>query len=161
MPSFDVVSETNLEEVENALQAMRREISQRYDFKDTRCSVERKEAELTVIADDDFKLNQMHELLRMHLTRRKVDVRVLDFKNPEKAAGQSLRQIITVKQGLDTETAKKIVKIIKDKKMKVNSSIRGQEVRVEGKKRDDLQEVMAVLRQECDEIPLQFMNFRD
>jgi hypothetical protein len=103
----------------------------------------------------------MHELLRMHLTRRKVDVRVLDFKNPEKAAGQSLRQIITVKQGLDTETAKKIVKIIKDKKMKVNSSIRGQEVRVEGKKRDDLQEVMVVLRQECDEIPLQFMNFRD
>src|SRR5262245_17941200 len=101
MPSFDIVSKTDLAEVENAIQGMRREIGQRFDFKGSKCSIERQENELTIVADDDLKLRQMHELLKVYMTRRKLDAGALDFKPPEKASGNTLRQTITVKQGIE------------------------------------------------------------
>ncbi|MBG53842.1 MAG: YajQ family cyclic di-GMP-binding protein [Alphaproteobacteria bacterium] len=161
MPSFDVVSKTDLAEVENAVQNVMREISQRYDFKGSKSSVERNEAELTIEADDDLKLKQVHELLQGHLSRRGIEPGVLDYKTVEQAAGQAVRQKVLVKEGIDKELAKKLVKSIKDTKMKVQVSIQGDELRVNGKKRDDLQEVIAFLKEKGGEQPLQFVNFRD
>ncbi len=161
MPSFDVVSKTDLAEVENAVQNVMREISQRYDFKGSKSSVERNEAELTIEADDDLKLKQVHELLQGHLSRRGIEPGVLDYKTFEQAAGQAVRQKVLVKEGIDKELAKKLVKSIKDTKMKVQVSIQGDELRVNGKKRDDLQEVIAFLKEKGGEQPLQFVNFRD
>ena len=123
MPSFDVVSKTDLAEVENAVQNVMREISQRYDFKGSKSSVERNEAELTIEADDDLKLKQVHELLQGHLSRRGIEPGVLDYKTVEQAAGQAVRQKVLVKEGIDKELAKKLVKSIKDTKMKVQVSI--------------------------------------
>ena len=153
MPSFDIVSRTDLAEVENALQNMRREIDQRYDFKGSSCTIERNEASLTIRADDDLKLKQMHELLKGHLTRRKIDAGVLDFKTPEAAAGTSVRQTVEVRQGIAQDLAKRIVK--------VQVAIQGDELRVSGKKRDDLQAAMAVAKDLDLGMPLQFVNFRD
>lgn len=161
MPSFDVVSKTDLAEVENAVQNVMREIAQRYDFKGSKSSVERNEAEITIEADDDLKLKQVHELLQGHLSRRGIEPGVLDYKTVEPAAGQSVRQKVLVKEGIDKELAKKLVKSIKDTKMKVQVSIQGDELRVNGKKRDDLQEVIAFLKEKGGEQPLQFVNFRD
>ncbi len=161
MPSFDIVSRTDLAEVENALNNMRREIDQRYDFKGSNCTIERNEASLTIKADDDLKLNQMHELLKGHLTRRKIDAGVLDFKTPESAVGASVRQTVVVRQGIEQELAKRVVKAIKDKKMKVQVAIQGDELRVTGKKRDDLQAAMGVAKALDLGMPLQFVNFRD
>ena len=161
MPSFDIVSRTDLPEVDNALNAMRREIDQRFDFKGSNCSIERDDTELTILADDDLKLRQMHELLKGHLTRRKVDSGALDFKEPEKAAGQSVRQKIVVRQGVPTELSKKIVKEIKAAKMRVQVAIQGDELRVSGKKRDDLQAAMQTVKAMKLDLPLQYVNFRD
>ncbi len=161
MPSFDIVSRTDLAEVENALNNMRREIDQRYDFKGSNCSIERNEASLTIKADDDLKLNQMHELLKGHLTRRKIDAEVLDFKTPESAAGTSVRQTVEVRQGIQQELGKRIVEAVKDRKMKVQIAIQGDELRVSGKKRDDLQAAMGVAKALDLGMPLQFVNFRD
>lgn len=161
MPSFDVVSKTDLSEVENAVQNVMREIAQRYDFKGSKSTVERNEAEITIEADDDLKLKQVHELLQGHLSRRGIEPGVLDYKTVEPAAGQSVRQKVLVKEGIDKELAKKLVKSIKDTKMKVQVSIQGDELRVNGKKRDDLQEVIAFLKEKGGEQPLQFVNFRD
>lgn len=161
MPSFDVVSKTDLAEVENAVQNVMREIAQRYDFKGSKSTVERNEAEITIEADDDLKLKQVHELLQGHLSRRGIEPGVLDYKTVEPAAGQSVRQKVLVKEGIDKELAKKLVKSIKDTKMKVQVSIQGDELRVNGKKRDDLQEVIAFLKEKGGEQPLQFVNFRD
>jgi uncharacterized protein YajQ (UPF0234 family) len=161
MPSFDIVSKTEISEVDNALDGVTREIGQRYDFKGSRCSIERKENELTLLADDDLKLKQMHELLVVHFTRRKLDPGALDYGKPEKAAGDSLRQVITVKQGIDKDLAKKITKAIKDSKMKVQASIQGDELRVTGKKIDDLQAAIAMVKGLKIEQPLQYINFRD
>lgn len=161
MPSFDIISKTDLQEVDNALNSMTREISERYDFKGTKFSAERNKEEITIIAEDDYKLKAVHEALKIYLTRRNLDVKCLEFKEPEKASGNTLRQVIKIKQGIETEIAKKITKHIKDSKMKVQASIRGEEVRVEGKKRDDLQEAMAAIKAMNLELPIQFSNFRD
>lgn len=161
MPSFDVVSKTDMAEVDNALNGMTREIGQRFDFKGSKCGIERKDSELTILADDDLKLRQMHELLRVYLTRRNVDPGALEFKTPEKASGNMLRQAVVVRQGIDKDLAKTVVKHIKDSKLKVQAAIQGDELRISGKKRDDLQEAIVVIRAIEIEQPLQFVNFRD
>ncbi len=161
MPSFDIVSKTDLNEVENALNNVRREIETRYDFKGSNCSIEQTESVLTIHADDDLKLKQMHELLQGHLTRRKVDAGVLDYKNPERAAGQSVRQQVVIREGIDKELAKKLVKQIKGSKIKVQVAIQGDELRVTGKKRDDLQAVISFCKDLDVDMPLQYVNFRD
>ncbi|WP_025899282.1 YajQ family cyclic di-GMP-binding protein [Sneathiella glossodoripedis] len=161
MPSFDIVSKTDLNEVGNALNNVRREIETRYDFKGSNCRIEQAENMLTIHADDDLKLRQMHELLQGHLTRRNVDAGVLDYKDPEKAAGQSVRQQVIVREGIDKELAKKLVKAIKGSKIKVQVAIQGDELRVTGKKRDDLQAVIAFCKEQDTEMPLQYVNFRD
>jgi uncharacterized protein YajQ (UPF0234 family) len=161
VPSFDIVSQTDLAEVDNALQNLAREVTQRYDFKGSKSHVERKENDLVIHADDDLKLKQMHELLQGHLAKRKIEPGVLDYKTPEKAAGQSVRQTVAIKTGIDKELAKQIVKEIKAAKLKVQVAIQGDELRVTGKKRDDLQEAIAYVKSLNLEQPLQFQNFRD
>ncbi len=161
MPSFDIVSRTELPEVDNALQSARREIETRYDFKGSNCSIERSDETLTINADDDFKLKQVQELLRGHMAKRKVDTRAFDFQKPEKASGNSLRQTVAIKQGVDRELAQKIVKAIKSEKLKVQVAIQGDELRVSGKKRDDLQGAIAFVKEQKYEHPLQYINFRD
>lgn len=161
MPSFDIVSKTDLAEVDNAVQGVVREIGTRFDFKGSKCTVERKEALITLLADDDMKLRQMQELLRGHMVRRKLDAAALDFKEPQKAAGNALRQEVNVKQGIDQTLGKRIVKELKDSKLKVQVSIQGDELRVTGKKRDDLQDAIAFVRAMKIEQPLQYLNFRD
>jgi cyclic-di-GMP-binding protein len=161
MPSFDIVSRLDLAEVDNALAGIAREIATRYDFKDSKSSVTRAEAVITVLADDDLKLKQIHELLKVHMTRRKVDAGTLDFKPAEKATHNMLRQTVALKQGIDRELAKRLVREIKDSGLKVQASVHGEELRVTGKKRDDLQAAITVLRGLKIEQPLQYMNFRD
>lgn len=161
MPSFDVVSEVNLSEVENALQGALREISSRYDFKGSKCEMTRKDKEITILADDEYKRDQMEQMLKAYMVRRSLDPRTLEFKEPEKASGNALRQKVIVKEGIDSETAKIITRAIKDQKMKVQASIQGDSVRVTGKKRDDLQEGIAMIKTLKIELPLQFTNFRD
>lgn len=161
MPSFDIVSKTDMAEVDNALAGIGREIAQRFDFKGSKCSVERKDETITVLADDDMKLKQMHELLKVHFTRRNVDPKALDFKPVEKASGNSVRQVVVVKQGIDKEIAKTLVKEIKDSKIKVQVSIQGDELRVSGKKRDELQDVIALVKKVPVDLPLQYVNFRE
>jgi len=161
MPSFDIVSKTDLAEVDNAVQNVMREIAQRYDFKGSAAGVEHNDGVLTINADDDLKLKQVHEILQGNLQKRKIDPGVLDYQTPEKAAGQSVRQRVMIKQGIDKELAKKITKSIKDTKMKVQVAIQGDELRVTGKKRDDLQEAIAHVKGMGLEQPLQYVNFRD
>lgn len=161
MPSFDIVSETEMPEVDNALNAMRREMDQRFDFKGAKCSIEREGDVLTILADDELKLRQMHELLKGHLTRRKVDAGALEFKAQEKAAGQSVRQQAVVRQGVPQDLAKKIVKAVKGSKLKVQVAIQGDQLRVTGKKRDDLQDAIAMVKDLQLDLPLQYVNFRD
>ncbi|MEM8986111.1 MAG: YajQ family cyclic di-GMP-binding protein [Pseudomonadota bacterium] len=161
MPSFDIVSETDLSEVDNAVANVLREIETRFDFKGSNSTLEHKDGVITIHADDDLKLKQMHELLQGHLTKRKIDVGMLDYQTAEKAAGQSVRQIANVKQGIEKELAKTIVKMVKASKIKVQVSIQGAELRVSGKKRDDLQAVMQLLRGENLDQPVQFKNMRD
>jgi uncharacterized protein YajQ (UPF0234 family) len=161
MPSFDIVSKTDLAEVDNAIANMMREIGQRYDFKGSASKVERKEGEITLHADDDLKLKQMHELLQGHLARRKIDAGVIDYKPVEKAAGQAVRQKAVIRQGVDRELAKRLVKEIKDGKFKVQVAVQGDELRVSGKKRDDLQAVIQHVKGLAIELPLQYVNFRD
>lgn len=161
MPSFDIVSETDMAEVDNAVQNLTREMDTRYDFKGANCSIERKEQELTLLADDDLKLKQMHEMLQGHLAKRKIEPGVLDYQSPEKSAGQAVRQKVIVREGIDKELAKKLVKDIKATKVKVQVAIQGDELRVTGKKRDDLQNVIQHVKSMDIEMPLQFTNFRD
>jgi uncharacterized protein YajQ (UPF0234 family) len=161
MPSFDVVSKTDMAEVDNALAGMSREIGTRFDFKGSKCTIERKEMVVTVLADDDLKLKQMQELIKVHFTRRKVDPGALDYKDPEKASGNTLRQLVTIKQGIDAELARTLVKEIKGSKLKVQAAIQGDELRITGKKRDDLQAAIAHLKGLKVTQPLQFVNFRD
>jgi cyclic-di-GMP-binding protein len=161
MPSFDIVSKTELTEVDNAIAGVTREISTRFDFKGSISKVERKEAELTIHADDGMKLKQVQELVKGYFVRRKLDPGCLDWKPEEKATGNSVRQTVVIKQGIDRELAKKIVTAIKDSKMKVQTSIQGDELRITGKKRDDLQAAIALVRGLKIEQPLQYLNFRD
>lgn len=161
MPTFDIVSKTDIAEVDNALAGITREIGTRFDFKGAKCSVERKDEVITVLADDQTKLDQMHEFLKVYFTRRQLDPRCLDFKTVQKASGDSLRQEVVVKQGIDKDVAKTLVREIKDSKIKVQVSIQGDEVRISGKKRDELQEVIALCKKLEVELPLQYVNFRD
>ena len=161
MPSFDIVSRIDLAEVDNALAGMTREIATRFDFKGSKCTVGRQEGILTILADDELKLKQMHELLKVHLTRRKVEPAALDYKTAENASGNTLRQTIVLRQGVDANLARQLIREIKDSKLKVQVSIQGDEVRVTGKKRDDLQAAIAVVRSAKIEQPLQYVNFRD
>ena len=161
MPSFDIVSKTDLNEVANAIANMEREMEQRYDFKGADCRVERSNAEITFHADDDLKLRQMREMLQGHLARRKVDAAALDYQTEEPAAGQSVRQKAVVREGIDRDLAKKLVKELKGTKLKVQVAIQGDELRVTGKKRDDLQAAIEHVKGlKCD-VPLQFVNMRD
>lgn len=161
MPSFDIVSKTETAEVDNAVAGAVREMSQRFDFKGSKSSIERKDNEIVLLADDALKLKQVQDLLKTYVTRRKIDVSALDFGKEEKAAGAMVRQIVKIKQGIDQETAKKISKAIKDSKKKVQVSIQGDELRISGKKRDDLQDVIAFVKTLGIPQPLQFVNFRD
>src|SRR5258708_34214067 len=146
MPSFDIVSPLDLAEVDNAIASIAREIGTRFDFKGSKCTVERKEGEIALLADDDLKLKQLHELLKVHLTRRKVEAGALDFKTPEKAAGNTVRQSIILRQGVDADLSKRLVREIKDSKMKVHVALQGAEFRLTGKKRHDLQAPHTPLR---------------
>ena len=161
MPSFDVVSEADMIEVRNAVDQSNKEITTRFDFKGSDARVAQKEHELTAFADSDFQLSQVRDVLTNKLAKRKVDVRFLDEGKIEKIGGDKVKQVIKVKNGIETETAKKITKIIKESKMKVQASIQGESVRVTGAKRDDLQAAMALLRKEVADTPLEFNNFRD
>jgi cyclic-di-GMP-binding protein len=161
MPSFDVVSEANMIEVKNAIEQSNKEISTRFDFKGSDSRVEQKERELTAFADDDFKLGQVKDVLLSKLAKRNVDVRFLDYGKIEKIGGDKVKQIITVKKGVSGDLAKKIVRLVKDSKIKVQASIQGDAVRVTGTKRDDLQSVIAMLRKDVTDTPLDFNNFRD
>ena len=161
MPSFDIVSEINLSEADNAVQNVMREIGTRYDFKGSKSTVEIKEKVITIFADDDMKLRQMHEVLQGHLQKRGIDPGSLDYQKEEPAAGQSVRQNVLLKEGIDKELAKDIVKKIKGEKFKVQVAIQGDELRVTGKKRDDLQDVIAFIKGLKIEQPLQYKNFRD
>ncbi|TFW10046.1 YajQ family cyclic di-GMP-binding protein [Oxalobacteraceae bacterium OM1] len=161
MPSFDVVCEANLVEVKNAVDQANKEISTRFDFKGTDARVEQKERELTAYADSDFQLNQVRDVLTGKMVKRNVDVRFLDIGKVEKIGGDKVKQVIKIRNGIETEDAKKITRIIKDSKMKVQASIQGDAVRVQGTKRDDLQAAIALLRKEVTDLPLEFNNFRD
>jgi cyclic-di-GMP-binding protein len=161
LPSFDIVSRIDLAEVDNALAGMNREIATRFDFKGSKCSIERKEGSLSIIADDDLKLKQMHELLKVHMTRRKIEPGALDYKSPEKASGNTLRQTIALRQGVGADLARQLIREVKDCKLKVQVSIQGDELRVTGKKRDDLQGAIAAIRGLKLEQPLQYLNFRE
>ncbi|HUC11690.1 MAG TPA: YajQ family cyclic di-GMP-binding protein [Stellaceae bacterium] len=161
MPSFDVVSRIDLAEVDNAVAGITREIATRFDFKGSKCSIERKEGVLTIVADDDLKLKQMHELLKVHMTRRKIEPGALDFKPAEKASGNTVRQTIALRQGVDANLGRQLIREIKDSKLKVQVSMQGEELRVNGKKRDDLQNAIAVIRGLKIEQPLQYVNFRE
>ena len=161
MPSFDVVSKTDMQEVANALDGVTREITQRYDFKGSKSEVTLAEEVITILADDDMKLRQIHDLLATHMTRRKVDAAALDYAEPQTASGNMVRQLVTIRQGIDKELAKKLTKAVKQSKLKVQAAIQGDEIRVTGKKRDDLQDAISLFKEMDIEQPLQFVNFRD
>jgi uncharacterized protein YajQ (UPF0234 family) len=161
MPSFDVVCEANEVEVRNTVDQANKEISTRFDFKGSDARIEQKERELTAYADDDFKLGQVRDVLLNKAAKRGVDVRFLDFGDPQKMGGDKMKQVITVRHGVSSEHAKKIVRLIKDSKLKVQASIQGDAVRVTGAKRDDLQAAIALLKKEVTDLPLAFQNFRD
>ena len=161
MPSFDIVSEVDKQEVRNALEQTNKEVSTRFDFKGSEARVEQADLLLTVYADDDFKLGQVYDILNAKLIKRGIDVKCLTRGSVEKVSGNKVKQVITVKTGVETELAKKIVKLIKDSKMKVQASIQGDSVRVSGAKRDNLQEAIALIKKSITDFPLQFQNFRD
>jgi uncharacterized protein YajQ (UPF0234 family) len=161
MPSFDVVVEANMVEVKNAVEQSNKEVSTRFDFKGSDARVEQKENELTLYADDDFKLGQVKDVLLNKMAKRSVDVRFLDYGKIEKIGGDKVKQAVTIKKGVSGDLSKKIVRLVKDSKIKVQASIQGDAVRVSGTKRDDLQAVIALLRKDVSETPLDFNNFRD
>jgi cyclic-di-GMP-binding protein len=161
MPSFDVISEVNQVELRNAVDQANKEISTRFDFKGSDARVEHKEKELTLYADDDFKLKQVTDVLLGKMTKRAVDVRSLKFEKVEKMSGDKLKQVVTVRVGVEQELAKKVVKVLKESKLKVQGSIQGDAVRVSGAKRDDLQDAIALVKKSITDFPLQFSNFRD
>jgi len=161
MPSFDVVSRLDFQEIDNAIGNATREILNRYDFKGSDTFIERKENEVTVITDDELKLNQVHDLIVTHFVRRKVDPLTLSKKSMEKAGGNKVRQLYNLIEGIEQSIAKKITADVKSSKIKVQVKINGNELRVDGKKKDDLQSVMQMIEDSNIGIPLQFVNFRD
>ncbi|MBI3140699.1 MAG: YajQ family cyclic di-GMP-binding protein [Rhodocyclales bacterium] len=161
MPSFDIVSEVNQVELRNAVDQANKEVANRFDFKGSDARVEQGEKLLTVFADDEFKLGQVYDVLTAKLGKRGVDVRCLDRGDVQKISGNKVKQEVAVKVGVEGELAKKIVKLLKDGKLKVQSSIQGDAVRVSGAKKDVLQEAIALVRKSVTDVPLQFTNFRD
>lgn len=161
MPTFDVTLEADLVEVRNALDQANREISTRFDFKGSDARIEHKDRELTVFADDDFKLGQVRDVMLAKFAKRGVDVRFLDYGDPQKMGGDKIKQVVTIRHGLSGEAAKRVVKLIKESKLKVQSSIQGDAVRVTGAKRDDLQGAIALVKEKVTDLPLTFGNFRD
>lgn len=161
MPSFDIVSEVNKVELSNAATQANKEIANRFDFKGSDARIELKELEITAYADNDFQLTQVKDILIAKLTKRGVDTRSIGEGKCEKISGNKLKEISQIKNGIDQEHGKKISKLIKDSKLKVQSSIQGEAVRVTGAKRDDLQAAMALVKEGINELPVQFINFRD
>jgi len=161
MPSFDILSEVNKVELKNAIEQSNKEISTRFDFKGSDSRIEQNELQLTLFADDDFKLKQVMDVFQGKCAKRGVDVRLLDPKELEKISGNKVKQVVDVKDGLEQELAKRIVKMIKDAKIKVQATIQGTAVRVSGAKKDDLQTAIQHVRGAVKEVPLQFSNFRD
>ena len=161
MPSFDPVLEADCVEVKNAVENAAKEIGTRFDFKGTSAAIELKDKEITMFGDAEFQLQQVEDILRNKLTKRSVDVRFMDVQTPQKIGGDKLKQAVKIKNGIESDLAKKIQKLIKDSKMKVQAAIQGDAVRVTGAKRDDLQAAMALIRKELPDHPLSFNNFRD
>lgn len=161
MPSFDAVCEPNLPEVKNAVDNTAKEIATRFDFKGTPAAIELKDKEITLIGNSDFQLTQIEDILRNKLTKRSVDVRYLDVGDVQKMGGDKVKQVLKVRNGIESELAKKIQRLIKDSKLKVQAAIQGDAVRVTGAKRDDLQAAMALIKKDIADIPLTFNNFRD
>jgi uncharacterized protein YajQ (UPF0234 family) len=161
MPSFDAVCEAELVDVKNGVENTAKEIATRFDFKGTSASIEIKDKEITLIGDADFQLTQIEDVLRNKLTKRNVDVRFLDAGDVQKMGGDKVKQVIKVRNGIESELGKKIQRLIKDSKLKVQAAIQGDSVRVTGAKRDDLQAAMALLRKEISDVPISFNNFRD
>ncbi|NCU84647.1 MAG: YajQ family cyclic di-GMP-binding protein [Betaproteobacteria bacterium] len=161
MPSFDVVSEVDKVELRNAVEQANKEVSGRFDFKGSDARIEQAEYTLTVYADDEFKLDQVYDILVGKFAKRNIDVRCVERKDIEKVSGNTVKQAIEVKTGLETELAKRVVKLIKDSKLKVTAAIQGESVRVTGAKRDVLQETIALLKKQVTDFPLQYDNFRE
>jgi uncharacterized protein YajQ (UPF0234 family) len=161
MPSFDIVSEVDKQEVRNAVEQTNREVGNRFDFKGSDAKVEQAEYVLTVFADTEFQLDQVQDILSQKLAKRGVDVKCLELGAVEKITGNKVKRGVTIKTGIETELAKKIVKLIKESKLKVQGSIQGETVRISGAKRDALQEAIALIRKAITDFPLQFNNFRD
>lgn len=161
MPTFDIVSEVDQVELRNALDQTNKEVGNRFDFKGSDARVELADMSLTVFADDDFKLDQVFDVLNGRLAKRGVDVRCLSRGKIEKVSGDKVKQVVTVRVGVDKELAKRIVKLIKDSKLKLQASIQGDTVRVSGSKKDALQDAMATVKKSISDVPLQFNNFRD
>jgi len=161
MPSFDTVCEANFVEVKNAVENTAKEIGTRFDFKGSSAAIELKDKEITLYGDADFQLQQVEDILRAKLAKRSVDVRFLDVQKPQKIGGDKLKQAVRVKNGIETELAKKIQKLLKDSKLKVQAAIQEEKVRVSGAKRDVLQDCIALVRKEITDFPLQYGNFRD
>ena len=161
MPSFDIVSDVNRVELRNALDQANKEITNRFDFKGSDARIEQADTDLTLYADDEFKLGQVYDVLIGKLAKRGVDVRSLEKSDPEKMGGDKVKQGITVRTGVDQDLGKKIVKLIKDSKLKVQASIQGDAIRVSGAKKDMLQDVIALVRKSITDYPLQYQNFRD
>ncbi|RGE43645.1 YajQ family cyclic di-GMP-binding protein [Comamonas testosteroni] len=161
MPSFDTVCEANFVEVKNAVDNATKEIGTRFDFKGTSAAVELKDKEITMFGDAEFQLQQVEDLLRNKLTKRNVDVRFLDIQKAQKIGGDKVKQVIKVKNGIESELGKQIQKLMKESKLKVQAAIQEDKVRVTGAKRDDLQAAMALIRKDLSDHPLSFNNFRD
>ena len=161
MPSFDTVCEPNMVEVRNAVDNAAKEIATRFDFKGTSAALELKEKEITLFGDAVFQLSQVEDILTNKLVKRNVDVRFLDKGEVQKIGGDKVKQVIKVRNGIEAEQARKITRLVKDSKLKVQAAIQGDAVRISGAKRDDLQAAMALIRKEVDDVPLSFNNFRD
>ena len=161
MPSFDITSEVNKVELRNAIDQCNKEVANRFDFKGSDARIEQSELTLSVYADDDFKLKQLMDVFNGKCAKRGVDVRALEPKGMEKISGDKIKQTIEVKNGIDSDQARRIVKLIKDNKLKVQASIQGTAVRVSGAKKDDLQAAIQLVKKSVTEIPLQVPNFRD
>ena len=161
MPSFDVVSKTDLMEVDNAINGVKREIRQRFDLKGTKCDIERVDNNLTLTGDDNMKLKQVDELLRKYLAMRKVERGAFIFETVSEASGATVRKAVSIQQGIDSDLGRKIVKALKGAKLKVQVAMKGSEVHVSGKKRDDLQKAISFIKSMENEQPLQYVNFRN
>jgi len=161
MPSFDIMSEVDLPSLKNAVDVANRKISGRYDFKGSDARVEQGDKVLTLFGDSDFQIDQMRQILLPEMTAKKIDVRCLEYGDLQKIGGNKLKQELKVRVGVEQDLAKKIVKLLKDSKLKVQAAIQGEAIRVSGAKRDILQEAIALVKKEITDFPLQFGNFRD